>query len=525
MGSVLAAIAAVEGRGDSASSGSNDYRIVLPPLPAGEAMKRAVILHCDISGRPYRLEDFRKPLKDIGVIGEVTGIGAYQMSHVWLLDMRSDEAKKKLLDVGQFLVKEKACLVVNPTRQEVRVKLHWVAFDVTNDTIRRAFGEYGEVKEVTREKWRVADFEGVESTARLVRLVLHEGVSLDRLPHQLRIGSGAVLVVVPGRAPMCLRCRTKGHIRRDCRVPKCSECRAFGHVSADCTRSYVGAVGRGTDGDHSELVMDEDEAEGAAAPATAQSEPREAQEGATTTTAVTSGADLQPVAVTSRPEQPEAQQSATPESGIKEVNASGVDVPVCDDVNSNSEMEVEWAASKRRCDASLEASQERRLSQLEKEWKVVGGRGKKMRVASQGRSSSLPRGDKTAAGTPAGMEHCASDAPQTSEQHQEQRAGADGNDGNEPATSTPTEEGAAPSPAATSPEAVVAAPPAVLPPSKDAEDTVDMDETADSSKRGRDGEGAAMTPVPNQGWKTSKRGRYKRLPGSPADGGPRRDSQ
>ncbi|KAH8010133.1 hypothetical protein HPB51_025257 [Rhipicephalus microplus] len=45
----------------------------------------------------------------------------------------------------------------------------------------------------------------------------------------MRLGSGTALVVVPGKAPLCLRCRNTGHIRRYCRVPRCAGCRAFGH--------------------------------------------------------------------------------------------------------------------------------------------------------------------------------------------------------------------------------------------------------------------------------------------------------
>ncbi|KAH7948917.1 hypothetical protein HPB49_003433 [Dermacentor silvarum] len=42
-----------------------------PSLNEGEAFKRAVMLYCDISGRQYRIEDFRKPLQDAGVIKDV----------------------------------------------------------------------------------------------------------------------------------------------------------------------------------------------------------------------------------------------------------------------------------------------------------------------------------------------------------------------------------------------------------------------------------------------------------------------
>ncbi|XP_075730852.1 uncharacterized protein LOC142774347 [Rhipicephalus microplus] len=264
-GSSRAVTTADAGHGFSYTSLPKDYPLILPPLPTGEGLRRTLVLHRDIAARPYGINDFRKPLKELGIIQEVSGIGAYQMSHVWLLNMKTDEAKKTLLDAGLLSVKDRPCVVVDPERQEVRLKLHWVAFDINAETVRHAFWEYCEVKEVISDKWRDEDFERAESTTRFVRLLLKEGVTTDRIPHQMRLGSGMALVVVPGRAPLCLRCRNTGHIRRDCRVPRCTGCRAFGHEQADCTRSYASAASRATNADHSELLMDEEEAERAAA--------------------------------------------------------------------------------------------------------------------------------------------------------------------------------------------------------------------------------------------------------------------
>lgn len=271
-GSSRAATAADVGRGAPCSALPKDYRVILPPLPTGEGQRRAVVLHCDVTGSPYRIDDFRKPLKDAGIIQQVGGIGAYQMSHVWLLNLKTDEAKQALLDAGPLLVKNRPCLIIDPARQELRIKLHWVAFDVTSETIRRAFREYGEVKEVISDRWKAEDFEGAESTTRLVRLFLREGVTPDRVAHQMRLGSGTALVVVPGRAPLCLRCHNTGHIRRECRVPRCAACRAFGHEQANCTRSYARVASAGGDVDRSEMLMDEEEAESVAAVAASTSD-------------------------------------------------------------------------------------------------------------------------------------------------------------------------------------------------------------------------------------------------------------
>ncbi|KAH8024909.1 hypothetical protein HPB51_002323 [Rhipicephalus microplus] len=176
------------------------------------------------------------------------------MSHVWLLKMKTDEAKKTLLYGGLLSVKDRPCVIVDPERQELRLKLHWVAFDINAETVWRAFREYGEVKEVISDKWRDEDFEGVEPTTRFVR---KEGVTTDRIPHQMRLESGMTLVVVPGRAPLCLRCRNTRHIHRDCRVPRCAVCHAFGHEQVDCTCSFGSTASRATNAHHTELLMDE----------------------------------------------------------------------------------------------------------------------------------------------------------------------------------------------------------------------------------------------------------------------------
>lgn len=382
MSSEGAAITALAGRGDTVVKGHEDYRIVLPQLPSGEAMKRAVVLHGDMACRPYRIEDFRKPLGDAGVLGEVARFGALQMSHVWLLDLRTDEAKKKLLDAGRLVVKGRQCIVIDPYRQELRVKLHWVSFGVTDDAIHREFTKYGEVKEVAHERWRVPGFDGVESTTRIVRLVLREGVALDRLPHQLRLGGGMVLVVVPGRAPVCLRCNKTGHIRRDCQATRCTECRAYGHERDDCVRSYARAAGRKANEEHADHIMDEDEAEEVAAPMGAPTEEVKANDasGTAATGVSASTARMPPTAASvaprsDAPQQVECQEEASSENDIPGTTQSPVEV------STDQEMPVQAGSVKRSLEDGANAmdatGQELRLRQLERKWKVVvGGKGR-----------------------------------------------------------------------------------------------------------------------------------------------------
>lgn len=82
VGSEEASIAAEAGRGIPFFSVSKDYKIVLRPLPTGQEISWAVVLHCDNTCRSCQIDCFRQPLNDYGVIQEVGGIGAHQMPHV-----------------------------------------------------------------------------------------------------------------------------------------------------------------------------------------------------------------------------------------------------------------------------------------------------------------------------------------------------------------------------------------------------------------------------------------------------------
>ncbi|KAH6945329.1 hypothetical protein HPB50_007883 [Hyalomma asiaticum] len=126
---------------------------------------------------------------------------------------------------------------------------------------------YGEVTDVNRERWRVSGVSEKGSTTRVLSLKLKAGVTIEDVPHQVRVAGELALVVIPGKAPLCLRCQRKGHIRRDCRIPQCQWCRRFGHDETQCVPTYANITGPTTNKTASENFMDEVEAEEAAATA------------------------------------------------------------------------------------------------------------------------------------------------------------------------------------------------------------------------------------------------------------------
>ncbi|XP_077547834.1 uncharacterized protein LOC144160098 [Haemaphysalis longicornis] len=89
-------------------------------------------------------------------------------------------------------------------------------------------------------------------------------MKVEDLPHQLRVAGDNALVAVPGRPPMCLRCRGTGQVRRECRVPRCETCRHFGHDADACVKTYASVTGPAVVDEASEHLMDEADAEEAA---------------------------------------------------------------------------------------------------------------------------------------------------------------------------------------------------------------------------------------------------------------------
>ncbi|XP_072145969.1 uncharacterized protein [Dermacentor andersoni] len=228
------------GRGAAqASASSNEYRVVLPRLPTGKLVVDSVFLHADLSGRPYRAQDFRDALRNVIDLNERSSIGQFQMSHVWMVTCKSGMAKSKLVACGELSIKGRRCVVIDPEPTEVKMKLLWLPERLEDDYIRDALQAYGKVKSISAESWRVSEMEQMRTLNRDVVLTLADGVSVGDVPHLLPVCGVQSLVLIPGRPPLCLRCNKVGHIRRNCRTPRCETCRRFGHTAEECVVTYA----------------------------------------------------------------------------------------------------------------------------------------------------------------------------------------------------------------------------------------------------------------------------------------------
>lgn len=105
MSSVGAAFAAQPRRGNRNAEETQDYSVVLPPLPTGSVVLNTIFLHGDVKARPYRVEDFRDALAQDAVLADIAALGTYQMNHIWAVTFTSEEGKKKVLAKKEITVK------------------------------------------------------------------------------------------------------------------------------------------------------------------------------------------------------------------------------------------------------------------------------------------------------------------------------------------------------------------------------------------------------------------------------------
>ncbi|XP_037514839.1 uncharacterized protein LOC119391236 [Rhipicephalus sanguineus] len=221
------------------STSSNDYRIVLPRLPTGKLVADSVFLHADLAGRPYRAQDFRDALRNIIDLADITSIGQFQMSHVWMVTCRTALSKVKIVTCGEFFVRGRRCVVIDPEPTEVKMKLLWLPERLEDIYVHEAFQPFGKIKSISAETWRVSEMEQMRTLNRDVVLALGDGVRVSDIPHLLSVCGLQSLVLIPGRPPLCLRCNKVGHIRRHCRTPRCDDCRRFGHTAEECVATYA----------------------------------------------------------------------------------------------------------------------------------------------------------------------------------------------------------------------------------------------------------------------------------------------
>lgn len=120
-----------------------------------------------------------------------------------MVTIKSLAAKHRFLRLQELQVKRGRCLVIDPNNAEVRLKVHRLSCHLPNSSIRATLEPFGGIQDVSRDAWNIPGVKGVESTPRIVRMTLRDGITLNDFRHQLCTGGGYEFVVVLGRPPLC----------------------------------------------------------------------------------------------------------------------------------------------------------------------------------------------------------------------------------------------------------------------------------------------------------------------------------
>lgn len=53
-------------------------------------------LHCDVTVRPYQIEDFMTAFQAVGILKDVLCVGTFQKNHLWIVTLVSLATKRKM---------------------------------------------------------------------------------------------------------------------------------------------------------------------------------------------------------------------------------------------------------------------------------------------------------------------------------------------------------------------------------------------------------------------------------------------
>jgi len=225
-----------------------------------ERLKEAsLILTGPFEGRPYSRSDFLEGIAAAlktsePVSAHVLALGPLSRNQEWYITMTSVENKDLLLGLGTLTVKDKQFSIKSADNRKFTARVHWGPVYVTNAEIEAALSNYAEVTAISHIMSREKGFENVATGVRSVVMVGNR----HQVPHLLSVTdpdtkeTWQLLVTIPGRPPMCLKCRYTGHVRKDCVTPFCRHHGSFGHTTESCSaekaeggkRSYANVAKR-----------------------------------------------------------------------------------------------------------------------------------------------------------------------------------------------------------------------------------------------------------------------------------------
>ena len=199
------------------------------------------------AGSVYRPE-LLKVLSEVCDSREIRGIWKTDKMNIWFVTCMTEEAAQSVVDMESVrMAGDRVVRAMWYNRQMFTLRVHWLAPFVRDRFVEEVFGEYGTVRSVTRDVVSVGTTM-IETGVRRVKITVTDRQRRD-LPHVVNFADGhAILVVCPGRNPVCLACGAEGHIRAWMGCPARQEKRSWTHVVRGIGGDGGGGGGTGAAG-------------------------------------------------------------------------------------------------------------------------------------------------------------------------------------------------------------------------------------------------------------------------------------
>lgn len=187
-------------------------------IPLRYFEKRSYDLTFKVVGPRLSFRDLYEGLCEILHEDDITDIGKVD-SNTYNVTVSSPEAADLLNMYGNIKVRDRKYQLISISKQVFEFRVHWLPSYIKDSFLEDFFSRFGKVISVFRE----AVAFGPNSTKRTsVRKIMIETDELKKrsLPYVVTFTGGyTALITVPGRPPLCLKCKTIGHLRKDC-VPQ-----------------------------------------------------------------------------------------------------------------------------------------------------------------------------------------------------------------------------------------------------------------------------------------------------------------
>lgn len=187
-------------------------------IPLRYFEKRSYDLTFKVIGARLSFRDLFEGLCGLLHEDDISDIGKVD-SNTYNVTVASPEAADILNMYGSIKVRDRTYQVISIAKQSFEFRVHWLPSYIKDTFLEDFFSRFGKVTSVIRE----AVAFGPNATKRTsVRRIMIETDEMRKrsLPYVITFTGGyTALITVPGRPPLCLRCKTIGHLRKDC-VPQ-----------------------------------------------------------------------------------------------------------------------------------------------------------------------------------------------------------------------------------------------------------------------------------------------------------------